>query len=215
LLIDLQLEGKTVLIFGGGIVGERKTKRFLQGKPKEVIVVSKEFTKGLKQLSKQGKIKIMELNIRFNLSSVNSLISNSDVIIAATDDEKLNEYIAKEANKHRILVSVVDKPSISDFYLPSVARFGDIRIAICTGGKSPAMSRILRERLEKIVTPEDVLQVELQHYARRLAKSKITDRRARRDLLYQIIQNPEINRLLKEGDLEGAKNLATQIIERQ
>lgn len=214
MLIDLKLEGKTVLIFGGGIVGERKTKRVLQGKSK-VIVVSKEFTEGLKQLSEQRKVNLMRLDIKSNLSSVSSLISNSDMVIAATDDEKLNEYIAKEANKQRILVSVVDKPSISDFYLPSIMRFGDIRIAICTGGKSPAMSKILRERLEKIITPEDVLQVELQHYARRLVKSKIPDRRARRDLLYQIIQNPEINHLLKEGDLEGAKNLVKQIIEHQ
>jgi precorrin-2 dehydrogenase/sirohydrochlorin ferrochelatase len=214
LLIDLKLEDKTVLIFGGGIVGERKTKRFLQGKSK-VVVISKGFSKGLKRLSEQGKVKLIELDIKSDFSSVSSLISNSDVVVAATDDEKLNEYIAKEANKQRVLVSVVDKPSISDFYLPSIARFGEIRIAIGTGGRSPAMSRILRERLEKIITPEDILHVELQHYARKLVKSKISDRRARRKLLYQIIQSPEINRLLKEGDFEEAKNLAKQIIERQ
>jgi len=214
LLIDLKLEGKTALIFGGGIVGERRARRFLQEKS-EIIVISKEFTRGLEQLGKQGKVKLIKSDIKSDPSFISSLISNSNVVIVATDDQKLNESIAKEAKKQKILVSVADKPSISDFYLPSIARFGEIRIAICTGGRSPAMSRILRERLEKMITREDILQVELQHYARKLAKSSISDRKARRRILYQIIQDPKINHLLKEGNLEEAKNLARQIIERQ
>jgi len=212
MLIDLKLKDKAVLIFGGGIVGERKARKFLQANPR-VIVISKRFTRGLKRLGQQGRVKLMEADLKSDPSLISSLIPNYDVVIAATDDRKLNEDIVVEAKKRRILVSVVDEPSISDFYLPATTRFGKIRIAICTGGRSPAMARILRENLEKSITRKEILQVELQHYARELAKASISDGRTRRSLLYRIIQNPEIKHLLKEGDLEEAKNLAKQIIE--
>jgi len=214
MLIDLKLKGRTVLIFGGGIVGERKARNFLQENLR-VIVISKRFVRGLKRLSQQGKIELMEFDLKTDPSSISSLISDSNIVIAATDDHKLNEDIAMEARRRKVLVSVADKLSISDFYLPATTRFGGIRIAVCTGGRSPAMARILRKRLEKFITREDILQVELQCYARTLAKASVSDRGVRRSLLYQIIQNPEIKYLLKEGNFEEAKDLVKQIIERQ
>jgi precorrin-2 dehydrogenase/sirohydrochlorin ferrochelatase len=213
LLIDLKLAGKAVLIVGGGNVGERKARKFLETNSK-VTVASKGFTEGLKQLGQRGKVKLIETDISAGSSSfIGSLISNFDVVVAATNDQKLNEQIAIEARRRKILVCVVDKPSISDFYLPASTRFGKIRIAISTGGRSPAMARILRKRLEKVITREDVLQVELQHYARKLAKAHMLDKKTRRSLLYQIIHDSEIKRLLEEGNFEGAKDLAKQILE--
>jgi precorrin-2 dehydrogenase/sirohydrochlorin ferrochelatase len=212
MLIDLKLTEKTVSIFGGGNMGEKKAKKFLQANSM-VVVISKGFTDGLKRLGQQGKVKLIETEVEINSPSTTSLISNSDLIIAATNDPKLNEDIAKEARKMGVLVCAVDKPSISDFHLPAIAHVGEIQIAIGTGGKSPAMARILRKRVEEIITNEDVLQVTLQHYARNLARSHIPDIEARRNVLYQIIQDRKVKRLLKEGNLEKAKVLAKRIIE--
>lgn len=213
MLIDLKLAGKAVLIVGGGKVGERKAGKFLEANSK-VTVVSKGFTDGLKQLGQRGKVKLIEVDISAEfLSFIGSLISDSDVVVAATNNQKLNEEIAIEARNRKILVCVVDEPSISDFYLPATARFGKIRIAISTGGRSPAMARILRKKLEEVITSEEVLQVELQHYARKLAKVRMVDKKTRRSFLYQIIHNSDIKRLLEEGNFEEAKDLAEQIIE--
>jgi len=213
-LVDLNLEGRNVIIFGGGIIGERKVRKFLEENSR-IAVVSKRFTRGLKQLGQMGKVRLVESDLGVNPSSITSLMSNSDIVIVATDNQKLNENIAVEATRLRTLVSVVDNPSISSFCLPATARFGEIRVAIGTGGRSPAMARILRKRLEKVITSEDILQVELQHYARALVKAHIPNRKSRRSLLYRIIKNPKIRNLLKEGNLEGAKNFAKQIIEHQ
>ena len=212
MLIDLKLTGKTVLIFGGGKIGEKKARKFSQANS-TVIVVSKDFTDGLKRLSQQEKLKLVEAEVEVNSPSTTSLISKSDLVIVATGNPKLNEDIANEARKRGILVCAVDMPSISDFYLPAIAYVGEIRIAISTGGKSPAMARILRKRVEEVITKEDVLQVALQHYARNLAKSCIPDEKARRSVLYQIIQNPNVKQLLKESNLKEAETLAKQIIE--
>ncbi len=213
MLIDLKLAGKTVLIFGGGNIGEKKAKKFLQANS-TVIVVSKDFTDGLKRLSRQGKLKLVEAKLEIDSPSIASLISKSDLVIAATNDPTLNENFVNEARKRGILVCAVDMPSINDFNIPAIAHIGEIRIAISTGGKSPAMARILRKRVEEIITKEDVLQVELQHYARNLVKFHIPDEKARRDVLYKIIQNSSIKQLLKEGNLKEAEALAKQIVEK-
>jgi len=213
LLIDLKLAGKIVLIVGGGKLGERKARKFLQANSK-VIVVSKDFTEDLKQLGQQGKVKLIEVDIRTeSSSSIGSLISNSDAVIAATNDRKLNERIAIEARKRKIFLCIVDNPSLSNFYLPAITCFGEIRIAISTGGRSPAMARILRKKLEEAITSEEALQVELQHYARKLVKARLLDKEIRQKFLYQIIQNSNIKHLLKEGNLEEAKALAKRILE--
>jgi len=122
MLIDLKLKGKTVLIFGGGIVGERKARKFLEANPR-VIVVSKRFARGLERLGQQGKIKLIESNLESDHSLISSLISNSDVVVVTTGDGKLNKDIAVEAKNRKILVSVVDESSISDFYLPATVSF--------------------------------------------------------------------------------------------
>lgn len=213
MLIDFKLTGKIVLIFGGGKTGEKKAKKFLQANS-TVIVVSKDFTDGLKRLSRQGKLKLVEAKLEIDSPSIVSLISKSDLVIAATNDPTLNENFVNEARKREILVCAVDMPSINDFNIPAIAHIGEIRIAISTGGKSPAMARILRKKVEEIITKEDVLQVELQHYARNLVKFHIPDEKARRDVLYKIIQNSSIKQLLKEDNLKEAEALAKQIVEK-
>lgn len=90
---------------------------------------------------------------------------------------------------------------------------GDIQIAVYTAGKSPAMAKMLRERIEKTITQQDVLQVELLHFARELAKTQIADSKTREKLIYQILRDNKINQLLEKGQTEEAKILAEKIIE--
>jgi len=210
MLIDLKLAGKNILIVGGGKVGERKTKKFLET-GSTIFVVSKDFTSSLKQLSRKRKVKLVRVDVRNDASSISKWISKSDVIISATDNPKLNEAIANEAKKKRTLMCAVDNPSISDFTLPAIAKIGDVRIAISTEGKSPAMARILRKRIEEVIKKEDILQVKLQDYIRKLTKSQIPNKKSRRNILYKIIRNEEIKGLLREGRFKEAKKNAKQM----
>ena len=209
MLIDLKLTGKTVLIVGGGKVGERKARKFSEDGSK-VITVSKDFTTGLKQLSKLGGVKL--LKVKSTSPSISQLISKSDIVIAATDDDRLNEKIAKEAKKKKIMVCAVDNPKVSDFSLPATTKKGDVQIAIYTEGKSPAMASVLRKKVERMITKEDVLQVKLQDYTRKIVKKKIDDKNIRRNVLYRVIRDERIKRLLEAGQLNEAKNIAGQIV---
>jgi precorrin-2 dehydrogenase/sirohydrochlorin ferrochelatase len=207
MFIDLNLEGKRVLILGGGVVGERKAKKIVRSNSK-ITIASKNFTKNLKELSQKYEIKLVNTNHQ----SIDSLISNSDLVIAATDDENYNEKIVLRLKNKNILVSSVDNPSISDFIIPFTKNVGDIIVGIGTGGKSPLMAKLIGERLKKHITNEDFLQVKLQHYARTLLKNNFSNKKDHQLILYQILNNHEISQFLKKNNLEEAKRHVGKII---
>ena len=67
------------------------------------------------------------------------------------------------------------------------------------------MSKELRKKIEKVIKPEDIMQLELQSFARDILKTKIDDQKIRRKYLYTISEDKKIQILLKEGRLEDAK----------
>jgi precorrin-2 dehydrogenase/sirohydrochlorin ferrochelatase len=147
-----------------------------------------------------------------NPRSINRWISKADLVIAATNDRQINEQIAKETKKRSIHTNVVDSPQLGDFALPVISRVGGFHIAISTGGKSPAMARFLRRKVEGIISEEDVLMVRLQSYARELAKSHISNQRLRKKVLYKIMRDSGIRRLLRQNNFQEAKIRAKCII---
>jgi precorrin-2 dehydrogenase/sirohydrochlorin ferrochelatase len=179
-----------------------------------ITVVSRRFTEDLLELRNRGKIELVEADLDEAASVIPDYISGAGVVITAMDSPKLNARIAQAARDEGVLVCAVDMPALSDFYFPAVASMGSIRVGICTDGKSPLMSKLLRERIEGVLTKEDSLQVELQHYVRGLAKERVHESELRREILYEIAGDPKIKRLLLEDKLEEAKKLAQKTVER-
>ncbi len=75
-------------------------------------------------------------------------LDGSFLVIAATDDQKVQEEVWEEANQRRILVNVADVPARCNFILPAAMNAGDLSITVSTGGKSPALARFIRKRIE-------------------------------------------------------------------
>jgi len=212
MLVDLNLAGREVLVVGGGSVGERKVCKFLS-EGCSIVVGSKDFTDSLKRLGEEGKVKLVEVDAGSDPALLERLVSRADIVVAATDDRKTNEEIANQTKNSDALVCVVDSPSDSDFSLAATTNVGGIQIAIYTKGKSPAMARLLRERIEKTITKQDLLQVELQSYARSIAKARISDQKLRKDVVYQILYDSEVNILLEKGLFREAKAHVERIID--
>jgi precorrin-2 dehydrogenase/sirohydrochlorin ferrochelatase len=210
-LIDLKLDGKTVLIVGGGKVGERKAENSLEERAK-VVIASRDFTPRLKKMGETGRVKLVELDVEKNLPKLRRVMAQSSVVFAACDDRCLNEAVVGEAKKLGVLVCAVDNPSVSDFITPAVARVGDFRIAVSTRGKSPAMARILRKRVEETITPEDLLQVKLQNHVRTRLKGMSLGEDSKRRLLYRIIRDKTVKQLLRRRRLGEAKKRAEEVI---
>jgi precorrin-2 dehydrogenase/sirohydrochlorin ferrochelatase len=213
MLVDLNFEGKRVVVVGGGSEGYRKTVDFLEAGAK-VLVVSQSFSSGMANLNREKKISIRKEKLENAESFIVGFYPKPDIVVAVTSNREFNSNLIKCAKSAGCMVYAPDNPSVSDFALPATARVGDVRIAVSTGGKSPAMASVLRKRIEKLVTAEDLLQIKLQEYLRDLLKRQVSDQKVRKELLYKVIQDFDIQKLLKENRFDEAKEKATAIVQK-
>src|SRR5262249_41140744 len=69
----------------------------------------------------------------------------------ATGDHDRDRAAAAAARAAGVPVNVADQPDVSDFIMPAIIRRGDVAIGISTGGASPALARLVRERIERVL----------------------------------------------------------------
>ncbi len=140
--VSLNIRGRKCLVIGGGQVAARKVKGLLEHGA-AVEVISPELCPELADLTGNGEITARTREYR------TGDLEGVFMAIIATDDSRVNREAAAEARKRAVLVNVVDNAEESDFIAPSHLRRGAISIAISTSGKSPALARKLRIRLEE------------------------------------------------------------------
>ena len=214
MLIDLNLKGKTVIVIGGGSEGYRKTQNFVDLGAK-IWVVSKDFSSSIRELAEQKKVALVKTEIQDAKAFVDTFNPKPDMLLAVTNDSKLNLNLAKAAKAAGSMVYAVDNPALSDFILPAVAKVGDVKIAVSTSGKSPAMAKTLRKRIEKMITPEDLLEIQLQSYVRGALKQQVSNPKVRSELLYEILNNERIKQVLKQGKLCEAQEIAMKLLRKK
>ena len=139
--IFLNIHSKRCVVIGGGEIALRKIKTLIEHNA-IVEIVSPTFCPELTNMSMKGKIKSQTRNY------CSKDLKGALLVIAATDDTKINKKISADAKKAGVLVNVVDMPQYSDFIVPSSLTRGDIAIAISTSGQSPALARKIRTNLE-------------------------------------------------------------------
>ncbi len=140
--IFLDLKGKTALVVGGGVVAQRKIENLLEHGAK-VHVIARELTPELDGLMEGGKVEHMGEEFQENH------LDKAFMVIAATDDTTLNRQVSRSAQEKGLLINAVDQPEDCNFIVPSALRRGDLRIAVSTSGKSPALAKKVREDLEE------------------------------------------------------------------
>ena len=212
MFIDLKLAGKNVIVVGGGAEAYRKTQSFLDSGA-TIWLISRKFSIEIIRLGEDKKVALLKANIKDAKSFVNSLNPKPDLLLAVTDNSKLNLELVEAAKTYKSMVYAVDNPTVSDFILPAIAKLGDVKVAVSTGGRSPAMAHILRERIEKLVTSQDLLWIELQAKMREILKEHIPDAKKRGKILYEILNNNDIKQALCEDNLQAAQKLAMKLIE--
>jgi len=163
--VFLNVKGKKCVIIGGGQVALRKVNMLLETEA-EVTVISPNMCPDLIQMAARGEIRAINREYR------TGDLENVFVAIAATDNGETNEQVVAEAREGSVLVNVVDDAENSDFIVPSYFRRGNLSIAVSTGGKSPALARKIRTRLEKEIGDEYALLTSLANEVRAELKQK-------------------------------------------
>ena len=195
----LQLEGRPCLLVGGGLVATRKAERLLQAGAK-LTVIAPEISAELQHLKKSKKI--VHRAKKFTIAD----IKDKAIIIAATNDEKLNQKVSLAAKKQNIPVNVVDQPDLCTFIMPSVIERAPVTIAISTGGHAPILARLLRARLETLIPAAYGQLAKLLKDFRVRAKKKFPDTQTRRRFWERVLQGPAAEHLFS-GHEETAKKI--------
>ena len=134
---------------------------------------------------------------------VDELVEWSDLVVIASGDEELSDYVSDIA--HDKLINRADFPRDGNIIVPTSFNIGEIEISIFTNGKSPLMARQLRKKIQSIITEEDILEIELQDYARSKLKGAVENQKERRKYLYEIFEDEKINEFIDNRQIDEAK----------
>lgn len=214
MIVDLNLEGKEVVVIGGGVEGVRKV-RGLLGQNCKITLISSRLNRYLTHLGKEGQIEILKTKIK-NASILDNY-KNSFLVLAATDDKMLNRKLVEKGRSMGSFVYAVDDPHFSDFSYASIINIeGIMQVAISTSGRSPIMARKVRIKIERIlrriIKKSDIENTKLQEFARAAAKPKIKTIEERKEFLYSLMHNEHIQDLIKEDRVDDAKTITLKLL---
>ena len=137
--ISLDIENAACVVVGGGRVAARKARALAEAGAR-VRVISPEVCEAMAAIA--GVVIEKRPYRRGDLAG-------AFLVIAATDDDGVQEGVWQEARERGILVNVADVPSRCNFFLPATMRAGGLDISVSTRGRSPALARMIRKRLER------------------------------------------------------------------
>ncbi|MBU0682024.1 MAG: bifunctional precorrin-2 dehydrogenase/sirohydrochlorin ferrochelatase [Proteobacteria bacterium] len=190
--INVDIRNRPCTVIGGGRVALRKVKGLLECGA-DVTLISPEATSELEMMAVQGRITWYARGYK------PGDLAGSFLVIAATDDEAVQEQVHAEAQAGNLLLNVADVPKWCNFILPATVRQGDLTISISTAGKSPALAKRLRQELEKSFGPEYNLALELMGSLRPVVLAKGLPH-AKNKIIFEELLHPELISLLTKGD---------------
>lgn len=148
--VFLKVSKLNILVVGGGNVGHEKLHFLLKSSPNaNVEVVAKWFLPETEELALRYGVKLTKGRYK------RKYLKKRHVVIAATNDAKLNKRVHRHAKKRYLLANIADTPELCDFYMGGIVNKGHVKIAISTNGKSPTTAKRLRQFFEEVI-PENV-----------------------------------------------------------
>ena len=188
-----------VFILGTGEVATRRANKFLD----HGANVKLAGTNLSKELEDKGAVLC-------STHQIDELVQWSDLVVVASGDREMSEYVSRIAGDK--LINRADFPNNGNIIVPTSFNIGEIEISIFTNGKSPLMARQLRKKIQSIISEEDILEIELQDYARSILKESVKDQKDRKKCLYEIFEDEKIKELIKNNQIDEAKDYIDNLI---
>ena len=172
--IMLDIRGRRVAIIGGGPVALRKARSALEAGAVVTLVCPDPPAK-----VPAGTTVIAE---RYRPEH----LAGARLVFACTDDRAVNARIAQDARAAGALVNAVDQPDDCDFFAPALAAFGEVQVAIGTGGSAPSLAGWLRDRVAAAM-PERIAEfASALRDIRELLKTRVADLDTRMAIMKQL-----------------------------
>lgn len=140
--LHIDLRGKKILVVGFGKVGKRRTEKLLRTGA-DITVIDR------RKVRVKGNVKFIQKNLRPN--NVPSL-KGYFLVVAATDNKRLNAAISRNARRDGCLVNRVDFSKGGNVIFPAVVEMHAGIISFSTLGRKPRLSRQIKEAIERGVS---------------------------------------------------------------
>ena len=198
--VSLNLENRLCLIVGGGKVAERKIKSLINAGA-NVRLISPEATPSLQALAADGRLDWQQ---EAYTPGGTGTLDGVFLVMACTDNRTVNAEVVRDASARQLLVLCADDPDAGNFRSAAQVTRGDLTLTVSTGGGSPTLAAVLRERLETEFGPEWAELVAILGRQREFVKTNPTEA-ARKAAIGRVLDDPEILKLLRDGKLLEAE----------
>lgn len=148
--VFLKLDQLDILLVGAGNVGLEKLESLLGNSPEAHITVVAPI---IKQELRSFLLDFPN-TILIERAFEESDLVDRDIVILATDNKSLHVHIQQLLKNSNTLLNVADTPDLCDFYLGSIVKKGNLKIAISTNGKSPTAAKRLKQVLNETLPAE-------------------------------------------------------------
>jgi siroheme synthase-like protein len=150
--VFLRMDKLHLLIIGGGNVGFEKIGfLFRHCTNATITLIAPEIDQRIISLQQEYSQQITLIKKEFESVDLDTV----DLVIAATNNKLTNKFIWEQAKQKEVLINVADTPDLCDFYLSSIVKKGDLKIAISSNGKSPTLTKRIKELLNEVL-PEEI-----------------------------------------------------------
>jgi siroheme synthase-like protein len=160
--VNLVVEGRPVLVVGGGRVAVGKVRRLVEAGA-AVTVVAPEVAEEIVAMGVAVERRPYE----------RGEVAGYRLAVTATGTD-VDAHVFEDGEAAGVWVNAADDPAHCSFTLPAVARRGAIQVAVSTGGQSPAMASWLRARFEAELGPELETLLQILHEQREALRSNGT-----------------------------------------
>lgn len=198
------LKGQSCLLVGGGDVALRKAV-LLDRAGAALTVVSPQICESLVSLvNDQGGTLI-------RAPYQSTLLDDKVLVIAATDDDAVNQRVHQDASNRKLPVNVVDSPQLCSFVFPAIIDRSPIVVAISSGGKAPVLARLLRARLETLIPSYYGQLAGLAGRFRDRVKARFSSIRQRRMFWERVFQGRVAEKMIA-GQTKSAERLLEEML---
>ena len=203
--IFLNIRNRRCVVIGGGDVATRKVTMLLKADA-AITLISPEICAELKALAKDKKIKFLQESFKLNQ------LEGACLVVAATDDTKVNEAVSIAAKAQNIPVNVVDAPDLCTFTMGSIIDRSPVIIAVSSEGNAPVLARYIRTKIETMLPAGYGRVAAIAGEFREQVKAKFATTQARRRFWEGMLQGPMVERVLS-GQEQAAREYLKETLD--
>jgi uroporphyrin-III C-methyltransferase/precorrin-2 dehydrogenase/sirohydrochlorin ferrochelatase len=210
------LNGRRVLVVGGGEVAERKVRLLLEAGA-QVDVVAPVLNEWLSTRLAARPDPVVSAHwqpgqLRWIARSFDATqLRGVVLVIAATSDRTVNAAVAEAADAMATLANVVDDAELSGFIVPAIVDRSPLVIAVSSGGTAPVLARLVRERIEVLVDESAGALASLLERWRSRIKAAIPDLATRRRFYESVVHGAVALAVRRGRSVEAEQRLAFEI----